>query len=167
MVIQEEFNEAMGGMEEVYREEFSKEFREAKKEQINDLAREYFYKCGLDLTMIDKEEIRKLKELMQREINKLLADESYSMVKELYIDYKVKRNKSGISITTSGSYFDEREAICFRKYPGFPNYTKEQKPEKEIYFCDWASGCNRIPYIKGFIEWCDWMVTRKNTEAKG
>ncbi len=126
-------------------------------ESSSELVREYFYECGLNLTMIDKEEIRGLKTFMQIEINKLLLDESYSMVKDLHINHQVTRNKSGIFIKTNGSYFEEREAISFRKYPGFPNYTKEQKPEKEIYFCCWASGCNRIPYLKGFVKWCDWM----------
>ena len=136
-------------------------FEKAHLEISSDLARKYFYDYGLKLTDIDKKEIQKLKMFMQIEIDKLLVDESYSMVKKLCIDYQVIRNKSGIFIKTNGSYFDKREAICFRKYPGFPNYTKEQKPRIEIYFCGWASGCNRIPYIKGFIEWCDWMFSEK------
>ena len=27
-------------------------------------------------------------------------------------------------------------------------------------FCGWASGCNRIPFIKGFVKWCDYLVKK-------
>ena len=128
------------------------------KEMSNDLAREYFYALGLTLEDVNIKNVDILKNMMQKEISILLADETYSMIPNLQMNSKIINNKSGIFLYTDGYYFDKREAICFRYYDGYPHYTEKQKLEKEIYFCNWASGCNRIPYIKGFIEWCDWMV---------
>jgi hypothetical protein len=85
----------------------------------------------------------RLSVLIQKEINKLLADESYSMVSKLKVKDKIKKNKDGIFLRVSGSYFSDREAISFNSKNNF------------VGFCGWADGCNRTPFILGFINWID------------
>lgn len=85
----------------------------------------------------------RLSKLIQKEIDKLLADESYSMVPKLRIKDKIQKNKDGIFLKVSGSYFSDREAISF--------YTRDNF----IGFCGWADGCNRTPFVIGFLNWVD------------
>ena len=121
-------------------------YDKAHFEESNDLARIYFDKSGITLKDASKEDFEELSRLIQLEMYKLLGDESYRMIKDLRMCKKILINKSGVFLYSSGSYFDKREAISFRI-----------DSEKAVYFCCWASGCNRIPFIKGFIKWCDWM----------
>ena len=121
-------------------------FEIAHKQESSDLCREYFKEIGLNLEkQFPKSYYEKLSELIQEEIDFLLADETYQMVKRLCMNNKIIYNKDCVELLTDGSYFDKREAITFDLYNKF------------IGFCGWASGCNRIPYIKGFIKWCDWV----------
>lgn len=124
-------------------------FNKAHLEESNGMAREYFEKCGLKIVEVRVEHAKKLSEFISAEIYPLLLDEEYNMVKELRMSRKIKQGKYGIFLYTDGSYFTEREAISFR-------YDNDLK----IMFCNWAVGCNRIPYIRGFIKWCDWMVKK-------
>jgi hypothetical protein len=123
-------------------------FELAFREESSEMCREYFKQLGLTLEkQFPKSYYEKLSEFIQEEIDILLADETYQMIKQLRMHNKIIYNKDGVELFTNGSYFDKREAITFV-------YAKERS---KIYFCGWASGCNRIPYIKGFIKWCDWV----------
>ena len=119
------------------------------------LAKEYFDKLGLKSWNISSEQAKTLKNFINSKIYPLLLDKSYSIIKDLEVNkIKVKKN-IGIYIRCKGSYFGDREAITLYK-------------DGKIGFCGWASGCNRIPFMQGFIKWCDWMKKeeRVTKEAK-
>jgi len=118
-------------------------------EESSNLSREYFKKCGLDYSKIKESDLYKLREIILNAMYPLLADKTYSMIKELTMDRKIKvKFKRELLIEaelyTNGSYFTRREALTFND-DGF------------IGFCGWASGCNRLPFIFGFLEWCNYM----------
>ena len=121
-------------------------FEKAHLVESANLARKYFKDIGLQLDdFYPKSTYYKLSEFIQDEIYILLADKSYSMIGKLRMSSNMKFNKDGINLLTDGFYFEKREAITFNFRTNF------------IGFCGWASGCNKIPYIKGFIKWCDYM----------
>lgn len=128
-------------------------FKKDYLEESSELSRNYFELSGLEIEKVKKMDCEKLIELIQHEMYILLADKSYSMVPDLRMHKKIKADKYGIYLFTDGSYFKKRQAISFE----FSNDSNH----KFIGFCGWASGCNRIPFIKGFIKWCDYM-SQKN-----
>lgn len=128
-------------------------FEKAHLEESSQMAREYFAESELTMHDLTIARCQKLSELITDEINILLADKSYSMIRELRMVKRIQKNKEEIHLLTAGSYFDKRHAISF--------YFKDR-----IIFCPWASGCNRIPYIKGFVKWCDWMKLTLLTDSK-
>ena len=142
-------------MEQETQEQSLKEkiFETAHLEESSELARKYFDGCGLVIKYIPIFYYDKLSEFITAEINILLADESYHMVHRLTMNKKIKIDKEGVHLFTDGSYFDKRQAIDF--------WFKEK-----IRFCGWASGCNRIPYIKGFVKWCDYLKKLNAMEVK-
>ena len=125
-------------------------FEKAHLEESSNLAREYFTSCKLNYSNIDLDNCKKLRQFINQECFKLLEDESYSMIKDLEVNVKIKKDKWGFYLTARGSYFKEREAGSFWN-------PKTNDLSIEVGFCGWASGCNRIPFIKGFVKWCDWM----------
>lgn len=140
------------------------EIRVAKKSEIFDnahlsissnLARDYFELSGLRFSDINMDNSNKLRQLINVECYKLLEDGSYRMVKDLEVNYKIKQDKWGIYLTAIGSYFKEREAVSFWN-------PKTNELSIEVGFCGWASGCNRIPFIRGFVRWCDWMIEERD-----
>jgi len=127
-------------------------------DESSKLCREYFKKRGLSYSDLTKNNLKKLREFIQEETYPLLADKSYHMIRELRMDdlikivYKNKRKKDIIEeayLFINGSYFKLREAVSFNGDNQF------------IGFCGWADGCNRIPIIRGFVKWCDWMEKEK------
>ena len=64
----------------------------------------------------------------------------------------IKLDKNGnikfAAIRVKGTYFSDREAITFNE-DGF------------IGFCGWADRYNLIPFVMGFKEWCDYLVSKK------
>ena len=130
-------------------------FEKAHQEESSELSRKYFESLGLRVQDIILSDCEKLSRFIQDEMYVLLADKSYSMVTDLRMHKKIRVDECGIFLYTDGSYFSKRQAISieFNKTDGF----------KFIGFCGWASGCNRIPFIKGFVKWCDWM---KETQEK-
>jgi hypothetical protein len=85
-----------------------------------------------------------LAKLTQKEIDILAADKSYDMIPRLRIKDKIRINKKdGVTIRVSGSYFKDREAFSFNFKDSF------------IGFCGEMSGCNRTPFITGFVNWVD------------
>lgn len=121
-------------------------YEKAHLNESSELARCYFKELGLQLeNFYPKSYYEKLSEMIQEEMYPLLADKTYQMVRNLRMHSKIKYDKDDVYLLTDGSYFSKREAITFDLYKRF------------IGFCGWASGCNRIPYIKGFIKWCDWI----------
>lgn len=128
-------------------------FEKAHWEESSELARTYFKECELKMEEITMEQYQKLSEFITAEIKPLLADKSYQMVQDLRMHKKIKKYKEGIHLLTDGSYFEGRQAISF--------YFKDK-----IIFCSWASGCNRIPYIKGFVKWCDYLKEFQEVKDK-
>lgn len=118
-------------------------FAVAHLEESSLLAYKYFQvnKCWVKCNSSSYD---KLSQLIADEINILLADKSYQMIERLRMTPKIKQDKTGVYLYTDGAYFTKRDAVSFI-FGG------------KIKFCSWASGCNRIPYIKGFIKWCDWL----------
>lgn len=126
--------------------------RVAHLNESSELARKYFKDLELDYSKIKESDLYKLREFMLDETYPLLADKTYSMIKELTMDRKIKvKFKRELLIEaelyTNGSYFTRREAITFNE-DGF------------IGLCGWASGCNRIPFINGFVKWCDYLSSQ-------
>lgn len=121
----------------------------AHLEESSEMARRYFVKCGLDIHKITFEDCSMLRVFLDNEITKLLLDKSYAMISELRTNAEIKFTKTEICLYADGYYFKKRQAISFEITNDF------------IGFCDWASGCNRIPFIKGFVLWCDWMKEKK------
>ncbi len=115
----------------------------------SNLAREYFVEKGLRIESIHLKQCEKLSEFIQTEIDKLSKDKTYQMIEDLKMNPKIKVETTGIYLFVDGAYFKKRQAISF-EYDKRDNY-------KFIGFCGWASGCNRIPFIRGFIEWCDYV----------
>ena len=112
----------------------------------NDLARKYFDQFGIDFAGLNMSDFEKLKSLIQIEIDKLLADTEYQMITKLRVKDKIKKNKQGVFLRISGNYFTDREGISFNnRNPLF------------IGFCTEMSGCNRIPFITGFVKWVDFL----------
>ena len=123
-------------------------FDKAYLEESSELARTYFRVCGLEIKKVTISQCEKLSEFITTEIEPLLADKSYQMILRLRMHKKIKKDKDGIYLLTDGAYFRKRQAISF-------NF------KDRIIFCSWASGCNRIPYIKGFVKWCDYIQKQK------
>ncbi len=124
--------------------------KKAHLNESSELAREYFNNLGIKFKEIKLSQYHRLKEFIDSEILPLLADKSYSMISKLRMKDRIIKDKYGVYLTTSGSYFSKREAISF--------YNPENNDKTILLgFCGWASGCNRLPYIRGFIKWCDWM----------
>ena len=127
---------------------------QAHENKSSDLARAYFYENGLSFENIKMSDYYKLSEFIEEEIKPLLADKSYHMVERLRMCDKIKKDKYGFYLLTNGAYFKEREAISF--------YNPKNNDKKLLIgFCGWASGCNRLPYIRGFVKWCDYLIEQK------
>ena len=76
----------------------------------NELAKQYYVEAGLSFTDIDVNNIELLSDMVQQEIDILLADKSYQMIKNLQIS-KIKTTKKYVSLRIDGSYFKNREGI--------------------------------------------------------
>lgn len=121
-------------------------FEKSHLNESSDLCRQYFKEQGLQLdNFYPTSYYYKLSEFIQDEMYPLLADKTYHMIEQLRMHPKIKFDKDDVYLLTDGSYFNKREAITFDLYTKF------------IGFCGWASGCNRIPFIKGFVKWVDWV----------
>ncbi len=127
----------------------------AHENKSSGMAREYFTKKGLSFEDLGDTDMWKLQDFINHECKVLLADKSYSMIKDLKVS-RVKQDKYGWHLITSGSYFKLREGISFWN-------PKTNDDSITIGFCGWASGCNRIPFIVGFIKWCDWMANKEDS----
>lgn len=125
-------------------------FETAHLNSSRDLARKYFEQSGINFADLTLEDFDKLRLFINIEIQKLLADPSYSMISKLMVKPKIKKEKSGVFLRASGNYFPDREAISF--YNRGPFF---------IGFCVWANGCNQTPFMKGFIDWVDFLTKGK------
>lgn len=54
-------------------------------------------------------------------------------------------------LTANGEYFDAREVISFNR-------------DGYIGFCGSADSENTAPVLAAFVEWCDWLAERKETD---
>ncbi len=118
----------------------------------NELAKEYYVESGLSFTDIDDNDYELLSDMVQKEIDILLADKSYQMIEGLCIS-KIKTTKKYVSLRIRGSYFGDREGITFFKDDAASMEVAEI--ETPVTFCCSMSGCNRIPFITGFVKWVD------------
>lgn len=116
-------------------------------------ARQYFKDCQLDYLKINEIALKKLMHMVDGELHDYLADGSEHAVEmDLKLSKLFKKDRSfkycGIEyayIKVDGSYFKKREAISFNK-------------DKFIGFCGELSSVNSEPIIRGFCNWCDWLV---------
>ncbi len=132
----------------------------AHKEESSNWAREYFKESGIVFSNIGIEDCKKLRFFINEICFKLCDDKNYSMIKDLEVKRRTRSDKWGIYLKADGSYFKNREAISF--------WTPDEKLNDldfPVGFCAWASGCNRIPFIQGFIKWCDWMKEKYANEV--
>ena len=116
----------------------------------NNEARQYFKDKGLTYSVLNTQSIKLLKNLVQKEINKMKNDTSdYILVSINRLRPVASQLKNGwVELTVKGTYFDSREAITFNR-DGF------------IGFAGWASTENTKPFIDGFIKWCDYLVENR------
>lgn len=119
---------------------------------VKESARKYFVQSGINFSSLTSADFDKLQQFIQFEIDKLLADPEYRMIKELRVKAKIKRGKDYLSIRIAGSYFSDREGISFNT-----NYTASNSRALFIGFCAEMSGCNQTPFIMGFIKWVDYL----------
>lgn len=124
----------------------------------NDEARQYFKNKGLTYSVLNTQSIKILKNLIQKEINKIKnVTSDYILVDINRLRPVASQLKNGwVEITVKGTYFDNREAITFNR-DGF------------IGFAGWACTENTKPFIDGFIKWCDKLATTaisKNGEGE-
>ncbi len=120
-------------------------------------AREIWKNTGLTYSDIKREDILKLRELIKRELQTYLptAEHSRSMDMRLAKErrYDIKFDKTGFliggGIFVAGGYFDHREAVYFSQ-DGF------------IGFCGWADSENKLPMIKAFTKWVDYVMNKLN-----
>ncbi len=119
----------------------------------SNLARQYFAESGIDFLCLEVDDFNKLRSFIQIEISKLEADSTYPMIKKLRVKPKIINNKDGIFLRIAGIYFTNREGISFNiNYNSRPLF---------IGFCAEMDGCNRIPFIRGFVKWVDFLKTKK------
>lgn len=116
-------------------------------------ARKYFKDCQLDYLKINEIALKKLMHMVDGELHDYLAEGSEHAVEmDLKLSKLFKKDRSfkygGIEyayIKVDGSYFKKREAISFNK-------------DKFIGFCGELSSVNSEPIVRGFCNWCDWLV---------
>lgn len=111
----------------------------------NDEARQHFKDCGLDYSVLTKENIRRLRIILA---DKLKESGLFNGTYRMNPKYKVYEHKTlgfCFELTCRAYYFDKREAITFN-HDGF------------IGFAGWASSHNVAPIIGGFIQWCKELV---------
>ena len=115
-------------------------------------AREYFKKCNLIYEDIDMNDIYHLISILNKEI---FNDNILVMMNEPKLKGKNKNvilNKNNkivyAGLKVKGNYFSDREAITFNE-DGF------------IGFCGWADMKRTLIFTNGFIEWCDYLKSKK------
>ena len=122
----------------------------------NDQARAYFAECGLTYNDVTPEDLHYLKLILDEQIILERKRRTQSPCKP---QYWIRTNNIKHTftpegrlvcafITGNGEYFDDREVISFNR-DGF------------IGFCGAADSENTQPVLAAFIEWCDWMASKK------
>ena len=115
----------------------------AHLEESSNLGRQYFKELGVDWHNLTISHFERLSVIIQNVIDILLLDKRYDMIPRLKVNPKIRDNKDGISLRISGSYFSDREGVSFSG--------------DWVGFCSEMSGCNRIPFLKGFVYWVDYL----------
>lgn len=116
-----------------------------------DLARQYFKDSGINIKDLELYDFQGLAYFINKEIDILVNDPEYRMIPLLIVKDKIKRNKDGVFLRCSGSYFKDREAISFW-----------HEKSEFIGFCGELNGCNRTPFIKGFIRWINFLLGKND-----
>ena len=118
-----------------------------------ELARDYFKKNNLSYKDIGMNEIYKLIQILNKKIAE--AGSCMLMINEPILrgrNTNIKLDKAGkikyAEIRVKGTYFGDREAITFYE-------------DGWIGLCGWADGYNITPFVMGFKEWCDYLVSKK------
>jgi hypothetical protein len=117
-------------------------------QEASKMCREFATMKGFHNWNIKDSDYEKLKFLIDNHIQKLAASGEYRMIYLLKVDRKIIKNKDGVFITCSSDYFRNREAISFN-----------HRCDDFIGFCAEMSGCNRIPFILGFLDWLEYLET--------
>jgi len=115
---------------------------------INDEARQYFNDKGLTYSVLNSETVKRLKNLVQQEIDIMKKETSDCCLVSMNRLRPVKSQLSNgwVELTVKGCHFENREAITFNR-DGF------------IGFSGWAGTKNTKPFIDGFVKWCDELTT--------
>lgn len=96
---------------------------------------------------IHKDDIQKLYEICQEHLDAGEGD----MPMKMHKNYIVNTNRNGAIkcayLTVDGEYFKDREAISFNR-------------DGWIGFCGWADFHNSQPFLRAFIEWVQWFVSK-------
>jgi len=116
-------------------------------------ARNYFESSNLNYQDIEMNDIYKLIKALNKHIcvsnNEMLIMINEPILKGKHRNIIFKNNQLVFAqLTVKGTYFKEREAITF-DFDGF------------IGFCGWADKYNEIPFIHGFLDWCNYMINKK------
>lgn len=118
-----------------------------------DDARATWAKSGLSYSILNRENLGRLRKLMEIELKDAgLMNDTLRMdnsVKPIY----AKRNWAGLRCRAY--YFEDREAVTFNS-DGF------------VGFCGWADNDHVAPFVTGFVKWVEEMVANKEatTPAK-
>ncbi len=108
----------------------------------NDGARQYFAACGLDYSVLTKENINRLWKILSIKLKESDCIKGTFRMRRGYKTWKRQSAFDCVELTCKADYFDRREAITFNS-DGF------------IGFAGWASTVNVEPIIAGFVQWCD------------
>ncbi len=119
-------------------------------------ARKYFEECNLSYEVINMNDLYKLIKILNNKISEtnnylIMMNEPYLKGKNRNIIFK--NNKLIFAaLRVKGDYFADREAITFNE-------------DKFIGFCGWADDNNTRPITDGFIEWCDYLKSKREDEV--
>lgn len=120
-----------------------------------DNTRKYFNNLDLNYNIITEIDIRRLMNIVDRELLDYLDTDKGKQMNMRLSNLKkkdIKFNKDGLEyayLKIDGSYFKEREAISFNRN-GF------------IGFAGSLDDDNTEPILNGFYEWCEYLEDKLN-----
>lgn len=120
--------------------------------ELKEKAREHFTNLGLTYEVLTPYTIDLLINYIQGEILALREENPDCFLRRMkpykYTAKQIKTNKFDcVELLVDGTYFHNREAVTFNS-DGF------------IGFAGWASGYVNLPFINGFVKWCDKLANR-------
>ena len=118
-----------------------------------DYARKYFWDNKLSYDLITDETSLKLRKFINAEFKK------YNKGKEHLYYIKCNEPSHYRFITATGGYFQDREVVSF-------NQERDSNTNNPhwIGFAGEADDKNVQPVLRGFINWCDWLLKQPETK---